>query len=149
MSVQIIITGGDAAESLLELSTLAKGFNAITAASTPVDAQVSAAPAQVAPETPKRARKTKEEPAETGAPDREPAPDEDAPAAGPVIKDDSSPSEPIPSDEDLRALATEIGRKGPEAKKAIKALLDQYGSANITGVPEGKRVAFKRDLEAL
>lgn len=43
MSVQITITGGDAAESLRELSALAKGFNALSSAPAPVGAVAPAA----------------------------------------------------------------------------------------------------------
>ena len=56
--------------------------------------------------------------------------------------------EPIPTDVELREIARKIGQTS-EGKAAIKELLGKYGVPNITAVPNEKRVAFKRDLEAL
>jgi len=67
----------------------------------------------------------------------------------PETDNSDASDEPIPTDVELRVLAAEIGKKGPEAKKKIKELLGKYGVPNITAVPNAKRVAFKRDLGAL
>lgn len=58
------------------------------------------------------------------------------------------PAVEIPSVVDLRAKAQEKG-KTPQGKKAIKALLDEFGSKSISDVPEEVRVAFMSKLEAL
>ena len=54
----------------------------------------------------------------------------------------------IPNVVELRAKAQEKGGT-PEGKRAIKALLDEIGSKNITDIPEEKRTAFLARLEAL
>ncbi len=54
----------------------------------------------------------------------------------------------IPSVVELRAKAQEVG-KDPAKKPKIKALLNKYGSPNISEVPEEKRAAFMAELEAL
>ncbi len=54
----------------------------------------------------------------------------------------------VPTVVELRAKAQEIG-KTPEAKKAIKALLDQFGSKSISDVPEEKRADFLSELDLI
>ena len=54
----------------------------------------------------------------------------------------------VPTVVELRAMASEKG-KTPEAKKAIKALLDSYGSKSISDVAENQRVGFLKELESL
>lgn len=49
---------------------------------------------------------------------------------------------------DIRKVAQQKG-KTPEVKKAIKALLDEFGSKSISDVPEEKRAAFLARLEEL
>lgn len=61
---------------------------------------------------------------------------------------DSQEAVEIPSVVELRAKAQEVGQD-PKKKPKIKALLDKYGSPNISEVPEDKRAAFMADLEAL
>lgn len=144
MSVQIVINGENANEAIQELAALSAGI-----------APVEAAPA---PGTPKKAERTaraarnKPEPAKAPAaapPELEPE-SEDEPVNDESETDDSGASdEPIPTDVELRELARNIGAKGPEAKAAIKELLGKYGVPNITAVPNDKRIAFKRELEAL
>jgi len=56
--------------------------------------------------------------------------------------------EPIPTDVELREIARKISTT-PERKAAVKELLAKYGVPNITAVPNEKRIAFKRDLEAM
>ncbi|MBD2861629.1 hypothetical protein [Paenibacillus oceani] len=143
MPVQITINGADAAESLRELSALAVGLTGSTAA-------LATAPAPVKPvetEAPKQTRRTKKE--EPAVEKNDPV-DED-PAAKPddSREDDEGDhrGEPIPTDVELRAKAQEVGKKA--GKEEVKALLDKYESSNITGIPDDKRVAFMRDLEAL
>ena len=80
-----------------------------------------------------------------------PAPAQTAPAADPQQAEpagDLFGDEPIPTDVELREIARKIGQTS-EGKSAIKELLGKYGVQNITAVPPEKRVAFKRDLEAL
>ncbi|MFC3802836.1 hypothetical protein [Cohnella sp. GCM10012308] len=140
MSVQIIINGENAAEALSELSNLSGGF-----------AAKSAAPVAEAPKTERapRTTRTKTEPLKEESPAAEPeeleVSDEDVEALGGDASDDA----PVPSDVELRALASTVGAKGPDAKRAIKALLDKYGVPNITAVPADKRIAFKAELEQL
>lgn len=57
--------------------------------------------------------------------------------------------EDIPTEVDLRELASVIGKRGVEAKNAIKALLGKYGAPNVTAVPSEKRIAFKQELMEL
>lgn len=54
----------------------------------------------------------------------------------------------IPDIVDLRKVAQEKG-KTPEGKKAIKALLQQFGCQSISAVPKEKRAEFLDKLEAL
>lgn len=54
----------------------------------------------------------------------------------------------IPSIVELRAKAQEIG-KTAEGKKAIKALLDKFGSKSLSDVPEEKRADFMDELALL
>lgn len=54
----------------------------------------------------------------------------------------------IPSVVELRAKATEKGTT-PEAKKAVKQLLTEFGSKSISEVPEDKRAEFLARLETL
>jgi len=142
MSVQIVINGENANEAIQELAALSAG---IAGRSVPAES----APA---PETPKteraaRAARTKPEPAK--APPAGPPEPEDEPVNDEPETDDSGASdEPIPTDVELREIARKIGQTS-EGKAAIKELLGKYGVPNITAVPNEKRVAFKRDLEAL
>lgn len=53
--------------------------------------------------------------------------------------------ENIPTVVDLRAKAQEKGGT-PEGKKAIKALLDAFGSKSISDVPEERRTEFLQKL---
>ncbi|WP_217598042.1 hypothetical protein [Cohnella sp. GbtcB17] len=141
MSVQIIINGENAAEALSELSSLSGGF-----AAKPVATIAETPKTERAPRTTRtKTEQPKEEapPAETEDPD---VSDEDVESLG---GRDAAADESVPSDVELRGVAAEIGKKGPDAKKAIKALLDKYGVPNITAVPANKRIAFKAELEQL
>lgn len=57
-------------------------------------------------------------------------------------------TENIPTVVELRAAAQEKG-KTPEGKRAIKALLQEFGSRSISDVPEEKRAAFMARLKEL
>lgn len=140
MSVQIIITGDTSEEALLKIAALAKGLTS---------GQVSPIAIPEAPKQDKPARTR-----QTAKPDpvkEQPPAEDEKPEATDADADenDDAGDEPIPTDVELRELATKVGAQGPEFKAKIKPLLNKYGSANITGLPEGKRVAFKRELEAL
>lgn len=69
------------------------------------------------------------------------------PSTPPVEEDKPATIDPVPSDVELRALASEKAKSA--GKPAIKALLDKYGAASVTAVPNESRAAFKADLEAL
>lgn len=62
--------------------------------------------------------------------------------------DQSDDQEYTPTVVELRAKAQEKG-KTPEGKKAIKALLEEFGSKSISDIPEEKRAAFLARLEEL
>jgi len=124
MSVTININGENAGEALKELSVLAAGI-----------AGAPASTEQTKIEKPVKGNRT------TKAAEKvDPAPSRE--------EDDQSADdqEDIPSVVDLRAKAQEVG-KTPEAKKAIKALLDTYGVKAISDVPEDQRVSFLADLD--
>ena len=95
--------------------------------------------------------KTKRTSKETPKPEKQPDPET---VKGPETSEDAAEettateTEEIPTVVDLRAKAQEKGAT-PEGKKAIKALLDKFESKSISDVPEEKRVAFLRELEAL
>jgi len=143
MSVQIVINGENAEQAIQELAALSTGIvgRSVPAESAPV-------PEASKTERAARAARTKPEPAK--APTATPPEPEDEPANDEPDTDDSDASdEPIPTDVELREIARNIGAKGPEAKAAIKELLGKFGVSNITAVPAEKRIAFKRELEAL
>lgn len=58
------------------------------------------------------------------------------------------PPEEIPTVVELRAEAQKHGHS-PEGKKAIKALLNEFGSKSISDVPEEDRLGFLKNLSAL
>ncbi|KEQ22333.1 hypothetical protein [Paenibacillus tyrfis] len=131
MSVLIQINGENAGEAIKELSALAAGINGQATAP---------AAAQEAPKAPRGRAAAK--PAAAAAeeePKNEPA------ESGPGEEDEDGP---IPTVVELRAKAQEVGTT-PEAKKAIKALLDEFGSKSISDVPENKRHAFMSGLAGL
>lgn len=65
-----------------------------------------------------------------------------------ITIEEAEGEEKIPTIVELRAKAQEKGTT-PEGKKAIKALLDEFGSKSISDVEESKRLKFLRRLEAL
>lgn len=130
MSVQIIINGETAAESLKELSTLAAGFGSpVVAPEVKQEEQPKRQTRQKA-DTPKQP--VKEEQTETVQNEQDVSGDDDV---------------PIPSDVELRALASEKAKSA--GRENVKALLDKYKVLNVTAVPDGKRIAFLKELEAL
>lgn len=142
MSVQIVINGENANEAIQELAALSAGISG---------RNETAEPTPTAPKKAERAAKTTRSKPESAKTLPTAAPEsEDEPVNDESETDDSGASdEPIPTDVELRELARNIGAKGPEAKAAIKELLKKYGVPNITAVPAEKRLAFKRELEAL
>lgn len=161
MPVQIHINGENAEETIRELSVLASHLSLSVAA-----AQVAASSA---PEATKAAEKTtrsrsaaKAEPVketvsepidETVSTPVEPDPvsettPEEEEAADQSRSDEAVSTDPIPTVVELRAKAQEVGTT-PDAKKAIKALLDEFGSKSISDVSEDKRAAFLKRLEEL
>jgi len=143
MPVLIQINGENAEQAIQELAALSTG---IVGRSVPVES----APVPEAPKAERAARAARAKPEPAKAPPATPPEPEDEPVNDePDTNDSDASDEPIPTDVELRSLAREIGQKGPEAKTAIKELLNKYGVSNITAVPENKRIAFKRELEAI
>ncbi len=94
------------------------------------------------PEKPKRGNKVTTQPG--AAPETEPevgsgAVENTAETPSDKVEDD------IPTVVELRAKAQEKGGT-PEGKKAIKALLDAFGSKSISDVPEDRRTEFLQKL---
>ncbi|SCW40212.1 hypothetical protein SAMN04487970_1005184 [Paenibacillus tianmuensis] len=132
MSVLIQINGENAGEAIKELSALAAGINGQAVAPAP------------APEAPKPSRgRTATKPAPAAAEEGEP---KNEPTESDLGEGDDDG--PVPTVVELRAKAQEVGTT-PEAKKAIKALLDEFGSKSISDVPENKRHAFMSGLAGL
>ncbi|BFH13504.1 hypothetical protein WJ0W_006389 [Paenibacillus melissococcoides] len=131
MPVQITINGADAAESIQELSVLAAAISGQKVST------FEAVPVQE--EKPKRQRTAKAEAAKKQEEPEKPDVTEEEGIDG---------EEGIPTVEELREVAAAKG-KTAEGKKAVKALLDEFGSKNITAVPEEQRAAFLARLKAL
>ncbi|WP_025848726.1 hypothetical protein [Paenibacillus ehimensis] len=131
MSVLIQINGENAGEAIKELSALAAGINGQAAA--PAATQEAPKPSRGRAATKPTSAAAEEEPKNESAESNTVQEDEDGPA---------------PTVVELRAKAQEVGTT-PEAKKAIKALLDEFGSKSISDVPEARRSAFLKRLEEL
>jgi len=131
MSIQITINANNVAESVQLVHDLASAMSGMNPADIPTKTEVSAGK-PIKRET----KKSKKEP--------EPIPDEQIEDTANDITNDG----PIPTVVELRAKAQEVG-KTPEAKKAIKALLNEFGSKSISDVPEDKRAEFMTKLEEL
>ena len=147
MSILIQINGETANEAIRELSALASAITGQAVTDTPAPGVTAESPKA---DKPARTR-SKQEPAKDVRATPAETQDEQ-PASETQIEpdlDEAESDEPIPTDVELRAVAAEIGKKGPDAKKKVKALLDKYGVPNITAVPVEKRVTFKRELEGL
>ena len=123
MSIQITITAESAAEAKQLIQDLADTMIGMRSEEIPEKTEVSTMKEKTLKQ------KTKE-------PEIEESPEDDF------------SDEPIPTVVEIRAKAQEIG-KTPEGKKAIKELLNQFESKSISDVPENKRAAFMRALEAL
>lgn len=99
------------------------------------------------PEKPKRSSRVAPKPEPEKQPDSEPVVESGTSEEAAEETTDTAKEE-IPTVVELRAKAQEKGTT-PEGKKAIKALLDEFGSKSISDVPENVRIAFLRRLEAL
>lgn len=146
MAIQIQINGESAAEVVAELSVLAASL--VSGKAAPA---AEAPKAERAPRGSRAAKADEPKAAAVKEPAEEPAAAEEtgAEAGGDYSEFDGDTAEPIPTDVELRALAAAAGEKGSEAKKAIKALLNKYGSPNLSGVPDDKRLTFKAELEKI
>jgi len=133
MSVQITINGDNATEAIQEFATLSAAFIGQTTA--PVVEDPKPRQPRKAVEQPK-----KEEVKVTETGEEDPEMGQDHQPVGDAVD--------IPSVVDLRAVGQEKG-KTAEGKKAIKALLDKFGSKSLSDVPEENRVAFMVGLEAI
>ncbi|MED0670617.1 hypothetical protein P4S95_10430 [Aneurinibacillus aneurinilyticus] len=148
MPVQIIVNGENATQAIQEFAILSAAFKGqVVSASASVSEEPKAeelnseasVPASEEPKprqrrTPKKDEAPKEAPATT-----QPEPEE---------SQDSDKAEAVPDVVELRAKAKEKGSTA-EGKKAIKALLDKFGSKSISDVPEEKRAAFLAALEEI
>lgn len=138
MSVQIHINGDNAAEAVKELATLASHLGGQAVPTAPAQAEQ--------PKASRSSKPSKNAPKEETPPEADPEEPEDNPSDD--LDEEPEISEEVPSVVDLRAKASEIG-KTPELKAKIKALLDEFGSKSVSEVPEKKRPAFMKRLEAL
>lgn len=158
MSVQIHIVGENAAEALKELSVLAApltgGQSLAAIATTELPKQEK--PARSSRSTTKQESASEKEEQQTKQ-EHAPEKEKGQPADTDPVDDAEDAGQPeesgedggyIPTPVELRAKATEVGTT-PDAKKAVKALLEKYGCANISAVPDNHRVSFMKDLEAL
>ncbi|MGF7049123.1 putative phage protein gp47/JayE [Paenibacillus sp. DS2015] len=136
MSVQITINGDNAAEAIQEFATLSAAFTG--QASAPVTASLE--DLKPTRQTRKASDPKKEEVKEPETVKEDTQAEQDQEPAGDTVD--------IPTIVDLRAKAQEKG-KTPEAKKAIKALLDKFESKSVSDVPEDIRTEFIAELEAL
>lgn len=64
----------------------------------------------------------------------------------PTHQDSEAPQLDVPTVVALRAKAQSVGTT-PDAKKAIKAILDKFGSKSISDIPEEKRADFLAELD--
>ena len=164
MSVQITITGANADETLQDLAALAKAM----VASQPVHVTnvtnvTAAAPQQeTTGKPPRKPRNTKpqDEPENKPAPtaDSDPEQNETPPPEDDHVGESEGSGDegggdqddaPIPDIIKLRALATEKGKASPEGKKAVRALIEEFGCKSLSDIPENMRAAFKVRLEEL
>lgn len=151
MSVQININGENAAEAVKELSSLAAHFTlvpvttpAITAA--PAESQQEEKPKRQRTVKPTEADTKKQEEPEVAQQDSEN--EKESQASEPPKEEQTQSTDDIPSIVELRARAQEIG-KTAEGKKAIKALLDEFGSKSLSDIPEEKRADFMAGLDLI
>jgi hypothetical protein len=74
--------------------------------------------------------------------DQQPTPKQES-KAPPQTKSDKS-AEDAPSIEEIRAQAQTV-----KDKAAVKALIEEFGAKNLTGIPEDRRAEFMARLEEL
>lgn len=135
MNFTITITG--------EGAELAKALQALKAATDGQHIVSGEVTAVVDTDKPKRTAKPKTE----SEPEKPAAVEEEQVENGEVEQVSADLGE-IPSVVELRAKAQEVGTTG-DKKKAIKALLDKFGFASISNVPEDMRIAFMAELELI
>jgi hypothetical protein len=139
MNIKLNIEAGSPAELQEAVTGLAGIMGGVVAP------QPAAVTTEDATEKQKRSRKQEKQPAtEPEKVDEK----QDSSAADETDHTADDATEYVPTVVELRAKAQEKG-KTPEGKKAIKALLDEFGSKSISDVPEEKRAAFLAALEAL
>jgi len=144
VSVQILINGENASEAIRELLGLASRIKDASDYREEEKVLAEKAPKKESESKSKKTAQANSAPSDSAPTQTAPAADlQQAEPAGDLFGD-----EPIPTDVELREIARKIGQTS-EGKAAIKELLGKYGVPNITAVPNEKRVAFKRDLEAL
>ncbi|MCE3202496.1 hypothetical protein [Paenibacillus sonchi] len=129
MSVEIKIFGENAKEALQEIGGLAA---ALVGASAPATDKPAKTAKTQSTAKPAETKKEEQEKPETEDLDQNNTGDGDA---------------EIPDDVALRAAALEKTKVVGKVK--VKALLDQYGVPNVTGLPNDKRLDFLNELEGL
>lgn len=140
MSVQIIINSETAEEALLKIAALAAGLT--TGRVEPITIPAPAAE----PEKPKRQRQAKPETVKQPEPPAE-EDDQADDVEEHLEQQDAGDDEEVPTDVDLRAAASEAGKRVGAAQ--VKGLLNKYGVPNVTAIPASDRRAFLGDLEGL
>lgn len=131
--IQITIQAANASDLRALVADLAGTIATMPPANIPAETTVSTVEAQTAVV----ASKPKKEAAQKAA---------EAAATEEAEKREAA-REDIPSDVALRELAAAKAKSA--GKPGVKALLDKYGAASITAVPQESRIAFKKELEAL
>lgn len=151
MPVQIIVNGENATQAIQEFAILSAAFKGqVVSASTSVSKEPkveepkSEALVSASDEPKPRQRRTNTTPKKDETPKEAPATTQPEPEES----QGSDKAEAIPDVVELRAKAKEKGSTA-EGKKAIKALLDEFGSKSISDVPEEKRAAFLAALEEI
>ncbi|MEI7027132.1 hypothetical protein [Paenibacillus sp. y28] len=133
MSIEIIIKGDNAAQAHQEFVGLHALFTGSANVAAPAAQEVS------------KASKPRQERSKSETVKEEPTVKQ---AVQEESQDENAAGGPVPTVVDLRAKAQEVGAKDG-GRAAVKALLEQFSSKSISDIPDGQRVAFMEELEAL
>lgn len=139
MSVTFTITNDTAEETLRDLKIISRGLVS-TEAAAPASEE---APKPDKPKNNRSTTKPADKP-EPKQPDPEPEQSEEDSQEPEGAAEENG--EQAPTVVELRAKAQEVGST-PDAKKAIKDLLNKYECKSISDIPEDKRADFMADLD--
>lgn len=136
----------NAPELVEAINNLAKATLARSLSVTEAAATVDRTPTSQT-EKPKRERSKKQDDVEAQPPEKAQPEQPNEPESHESSASDTSQSssDDVPTVVELRAKAQEVGTT-PEAKKAIKALLEKFGAKSISDVPEDERAYFMAEL---